>query len=342
MYSFSNENNDMNLRNEQIDIYTQLKLIYQKISKLEDSNNNLSQLLNDEISQRQILEKHSTTSIDAFSGQLNILKNNYDKIEEVLIENISKMKEDIKFKNNEEKENKIVSNTEEIIKKEFCQYRKELNKIENLENKINSINKENKKNLKEINDKIDIINNEIRPLKDIQKKNKNNYQKLKEEFQQNINSNQNFLNQVNNILLDFKKNMDIYNSSYIKFSSELKKLHQNVTLDKENNNIKINEMEEELNIFIDNKSQEWESFENHLIGEYEKFINFIQNKVEEHNEEMKKLCDYNSEDINLIKEKMNVFQEANNKLRIDIFKGLNESQDFFEKKYNSIITLINK
>ena len=342
MYSFSNENNDMNLRNEQIDIYTQLKLIYQKISKLEDSNNNLSQLLNDEISQRQILEKHSTTSIDAFSGQLNILKNNYDKIEEILIENISKMKEDIKFKNNEEKENKIVSNTEEIIKKEFCQYRKELNKIENLENKINSINKENKKNLKEINDKIDIINNEIRPLKDIQKKNKNNYQKLKEEFQQNLNSNQNFLNQVNNILLDFKKNMDIYNSSYIKFSSELKKLHQSVTLDKENNNIKINEMEEELNIFIDIKGQEWESFENHLIGEYEKFINFIQNKAEEHNEEMKKLCDYNSEDINLIKEKMNVFQEANNKLRIDIFKGLNESQDFFEKKYNSIITLINK
>ena len=148
MYSFSNENNNIQLSNQQIDIYTQIRLILQKIAKLEDSNNNLSQLLNDEISQRQILEKHSTTSIDAFSGQLNILKNNYEKIEEVLIENLSKMKEDIKSKNKEKIENENTNNNynEEIIKKEFAKYNKELNKIENLENKINTINKENKKN----------------------------------------------------------------------------------------------------------------------------------------------------------------------------------------------------
>ena len=344
MYSFSNENNNIQLSNQQIDIYTQIRLILQKIAKLEDSNNNLSQLLNDEISQRQILEKHSTTSIDAFSGQLNILKNNYEKIEEVLIENLSKMKEDIKSKNKEKVENENTNNNynEEIIKKEFAKYNKELNKIENLENKINTINKENKKNVKELRDKIDVINNEIKPLKDFQKKSKNNYQKLKEEFQQNLNSNQNFLNEVNNILLDFKKNMDIYNSSYNKYTAEFKKLHQNIIVDRENNNLKITQLEEELNIFITEKSQEWDNFENHLLGEYEKFISFIQNKVEEYNEGMKKIVDYNGEDINLIKEKMNVFQESNNKMRIDIFKGLNESQDFFEKKYNSIISLINK
>ena len=44
----------------------------------------------------------------------------------------------------------------------------------------------------------------------------------------------------------------------------------------------------------------------------------------------------------IVKEKINLFQEDNNKMRIDIFKGLNESQDFFEKKYNSILSLINK
>ena len=259
-----------------------------------------------------------------------------------MIENLSKMKEDIKSTNNEKNENKNMNNPEEFIKKEFGQYRKELNKIDNLENKINMINKENKKNMKEMNDKIDIINNEIRPLKDLQKKNKINFQKLKEEFQQNLNNNQNFLNEVNNILLDFKKNMDVYNSSYNKYNAELKKLHQSVLGDKENNNIKINEMEEGLNLFIEEKSHEWENFENHLLGEYQKFINFIQNKTEEYNEGMKKLVDYNGEDVNLIKEKINIFQDSNNKLRIDIFKGLNEAQDFFEKKYNSILALINK
>ena len=342
MYSFPKETNNIQLDNQQMDIYTQIQIMYQKIIKLEESNNNLTQLLNDEISQRQILEKHSTTSIDAFSGQLNILKNNYDKIEEILVENISKMKEDTNTKNKNKNENMNNNHIEELIKKEFMQYKNELNKIDIIENKINTANKENKKNLKEINEKIEIINNEIKPLKDFQKKNKNNYQKLKEEFQINLNNNQNFLNEVNNILLDFKKNMDMYNSTYNKFCTDMKKLHQGVLLDKDNNNKKIEEMEEEINLYITEKSQEYENFENHLLGEYDKFIKFIQNKVEEYNEGMKKLVDYNGEDVNLIKEKMNIFQEDNNKLRIDIFKGINESQDFFEKKYNSLLSLINK
>ena len=338
MYSLSNETNNIQTQfgNQQMDIYTQLQIVFQKISKLEDSQNNLAQLLNDEISQRQILEKHSTTSIDAFSGQLNILKNNYDKIEEIFVENLSKMNTEAKPKKNE-------NETDELIKNEFAQFKNELSKIDNLENKINLINKENKKNVKEINEKIEnVIINEIKPIKDTQKKNKNNYQKLKEEFQINVNNNQNYLNEVNNILLDFKKNMDTYNSSYNKFSADLKKLHQSVLTDKENNNMKIKELDEEMGVFFTEKSREYENFENHLLGEYEKFINFIKDKVEEYNEGMKKLVNYNGEDINLIKEKINLFQEDNNKMRIDIFKGLNESQDFFEKKYNSILSLINK
>ena len=334
MYSLQNESNNIQFGNQQMDIYTQMQLIFQKLSKLEDSQNNLSQLINDEISQRQILEKHSTTSIDAFSGQLNILKNNYDKIEEILIENLSKMKEDIKPK----KENA----NDELIKKELIQYKNELSRIDGMENKINVINKEQKKIVKELNEKIENISNEIKGIKDIQKKNKNNFQKIKEEMQINLNNNQNYLNEVNNILLDFKKNMDTYNSSYNKFSSELKKLHQNVLADKENNNIKLKEFDEEMGVFFTEKSQEYENFENHLLGEYEKFINFIKDKIEEYNEGMKKIVNYNGEDINLIKEKINLFHEDNNKMRIDIFKGLNESQDFFEKKYNSILSLINK
>ena len=212
MYSFPKETNNMQLDNQQMDIYTQIQIMYQKIIKLEDSNNNLTQLLNDEISQRQILEKHSTTSIDAFSGQLNILKNNYDKIEELLVENISKKNEDSNTKS--QKENLNNNYMEELIKKEFMQYKNELNKIDIIENKINAMNKENKKNLKEINEKIESINNEIKPLKDFQKKNKNNYQKLKEEFQINLNNNQNFLNEVNNIKINYSHYTSRFQKKY--------------------------------------------------------------------------------------------------------------------------------
>ena len=352
MYSTPNEKHNYHLNNSQLDIITQIQILTQKISNLEDSHNNLSQLLNDEISQRQNLEKHSITSLDAFSGQLNILKNNYDKIEEVLVENISKIKEEIKMgspqKNKNKNEAKSINNNylEEILKKEFIQYRTELNnnasKIELIENQINISNKDHQQNLNEINKKIDNYYNELRQIKDFQKQSKLSFQNIKEEFQKNLNNNQNFLNDVNSIIIDFKKNMDLYNTSYSKYINEIKKLHENVFIDKENNNRKIEETQKVINAYVNDRNQEWDNFENHLLNEYDKFVNFIQMKFEELNEGVKKLIDYNGEDINLMKEKMDLFQEANKKLRIDLFKGLNETEDFFEKKYNSILNIINK
>ena len=356
MYSNKKMNFQFNNNNSNLDIITQIQILSQKISRLEESNNNLSQLLNDEISQRQNLEKHSVTSLDAFSSQLNILKNNYDKMEEVLVENISKIKEEVKLsnKNNNNLQQNIYQNNnninndniKDILQKEFIQYRTELNnnfsKIELLENQMNITNKEYQQNLNEINKKVDNYYNELRPIKDYQKKSKTNFINIKEEFQKNLNNNQNFLNDVNSIILDFKKNMDIYNSSYNKYISEIKKLNENVNIDKEKNNNKIINIEKEINDYINERNQELDNFENHLLNEYDKFINFIQMKFEELNEGVKKLVDYNGEDINLIKEKMELFQEANKKLRIDLFKGLNETEDFFEKKYNSILNIINK
>ena len=355
MYTSPNEKINIQLnKNPKFDIITQIQILAQKVSLLEDSNNNLSQLLNDEISQRQNLEKHSVTSLDAFSGQLNILKNNYDKIEEVLVENISKIKEEIKSnKGNKESQKDIFQNNDknnnyikEMLNKEFIQYRTEINnnfsKIEILENQLNITNKEYQQNLNEINKKVDNYYNELRPIKEIQKQSKSNFINIREEFQKNLNNNQNFLNDVNSIIVDFKKNMDIYNSSFNKYITEIKRLQENVNIDKEKNNNKIEELEKGISSYINDRNQELDNFENHLLNEYDKFINFIQIKFEELNDGVKKMVDYNGEDINLMKEKMELFQEANKKLRIDLFKGLNETEDFFEKKYNSILNIINK
>ena len=251
-------------------------------------------------------------------------------------------------KNKNKNEAKSINNNylEEILKKEFIQYRTELNnnasKIELIENQINISNKDHQQNLNEINKKVDNYYNELRQIKDFQKQSKLSFQNIKEEFQKNLNNNQNFLNDVNSIIIDFKKNMDLYNTSYSKYINEIKKLHENVFIDKENNNRKIEETQKVINAYVNDRNQEWDNFENHLLNEYDKFVNFIQMKFEELNEGVKKLIDYNGEDINLMKEKMDLFQEANKKLRIDLFKGLNETEDFFEKKYNSILNIINK
>ena len=69
--------------------------LFQKISKLESSNENLSQLLNNEIIQRQNLEKHTLTTNEAFSGQLNALKSSFAHLGDVINNNMEKLKYDI-------------------------------------------------------------------------------------------------------------------------------------------------------------------------------------------------------------------------------------------------------
>ena len=67
--------------------------LFQKI--LESSNENFSQLLNNEIIQRQNLEKHILTINEAFSDQLNALKGSFDHSGDVINNNMEKLKSDI-------------------------------------------------------------------------------------------------------------------------------------------------------------------------------------------------------------------------------------------------------
>ena len=89
-------------------------------------------------------------------------------------------------------------------------------------------------------------------------------------------------------------------------------------------------------------NKELDSFENHVLNEHKKFIDYIQSNWEEHNSANKKLYDYIIQDIEILKTKNETAEELIKKLRNDVFKSLNDSEDFLEKKYDSIIRLINK
>ena len=57
---------------------------------------------------------------------------------------------------------------------------------------------------------------------------------------------------------------------------------------------------------------------------------------------MKKLFDYTNEDIDILKSKTENLENSLNKLRTDIFKGINETEEFLEKKYDSLLQVVNK
>ena len=140
-----------------------IQKILKKISQLEASNENLIQMLNNEISQRQNLEKHTLNTHEAFSGQLKALKGYYENFDEVINKNIEKFRSD--FNENFRKKNsdliELINNNKnnsqnnlnknynnnnveekfdkikQMINNEFIQYKNELNSI-NVNNEYNS------------------------------------------------------------------------------------------------------------------------------------------------------------------------------------------------------------
>ena len=103
-----------------------------------------------------------------------------------------------------------------------------------------------------------------------------------------------------------------------------------------------NEVNDNNNKKHDYFKKEIEHFENHILSEHDKFIQFIQNHFDEQNNSLKKLFDYNTEDIDLLKARTDNLENSIKKLRTDVFKGINETEEFLEKKYDSIIRIVNK
>ena len=331
------------------DLFSEVQILTKRISTLEMSNDNLSQLLNDEISQRQNLETHTVKSIDAFTSQINILKSNFDQLEKIVIDTIENSKESKKANlnsNNTNSLNENQKNIEEICKKEFIQYRTELNnnvsKIESVEKKVGLVNKECLNNINKINKKVDEFIKESKSFKEFQKQTSFNFQGFKTELKNNIQTNQNVLNDINSIMLDFKRKMDSYNIAFNSYIEKFKSMENSIKLNNDNNNKSLTEIEKDINTLFSEQAKEISNFENHILCEHDKFTAFIQMQFDEFNGNIKKLFDYNSEDMNVMKEKIDIIQEASKKLRVDVFKGINETEDFFDKKFNSLLRIINK
>ena len=126
--------------------------------------------------------------------------------------------------------------------------------------------------------------------------------------------------QKDNSYEQFIKKMD---DIILELSSKMKNIIQ------KNNN----EVNDNNNKKHDYFKKEIEHFENHILSEHDKFIQFIQNHFDEQNNSIKKLFDYNSEDIDILKARTENLENSIKKLRTDVFKGINETEEFLEKKY---------
>lgn len=372
------------------DMGLDIQKIFKKITKLEGTNENLYQIINNEISQRQNLEKHSITSLEAFSGQLNALKSTYDRFEEAVSANMAKNRttilEEVQKKNtnliqlfesnlNAEKINSIQKNPptlndddhsyieknekqidlkfsqiEEMLTNEFKQYRSELNanvvKIECIDKKFTDSFNSMKTDFINLSKEINFVKKDIEQLKSFRKTTVQNFQNFQKDFIKNDEIISQFSNRIDSLISDIESKMRNYDDIFQNHTNNFEIIKNDVfTQFKEmNSNLatKFKSLNDNSNTQLESHNKEIDNFEKHILNEHEKFISFIQNHLEEQNGNMKKLFDYVNDDIDILKGKNDSMENLIKKLRADVFKSINETEDFLQKKYESIFRIVNK
>ena len=307
---------------------------------VEEDNNN-----EDDIKDNKKINDKNNIGDELFKENINYNNHNYsiDSIKSNYL--IQKEKQSPKSPNSP-KTKKI----NELLNKEFSQYRTELNKnyvkLSLLEKKYNGLSEQYYLETKNINDNLKNLNDFIKNSEIFQNNTISNFKNFKDDFEHNVENNKLFISEISKIIEDFQNKLSYYEENYSKMNDQYLMVKNNIdenfkTLMQKLNN-ELNEFHLSMNKQVSEQGQEIENFEKFISQEHEKFVKFIQNHFDESISSIKKLFDFNGDDIKKLNEKIEIIHEIIKKVRNDVFKSLSDSEEFMENKYQSLFRLINK
>ena len=323
-----NNNLNQNLQNENNENYDE------KNNNKEDNKNNDN--------------KNNNIGDELFKENINYINHNYS-IDSIKSNYIVKKENN---KNQKSKPKSIINQKkiEEMMNKEFSQYRTELNKnvvkLSLLEKKYNGLSEQYYKDIKDINDSIKSLNNCQKNFEEFQNNTNLNLKNFKDDFKHNVENNKLFITEISKIIEDFQRKLTFYENNFSKVSEQnimtKNNLDENFKSLAQKINNELNEFHIAINSQVTDQGQEIESFEKYISQEHEKFVKFIQTHFDEQISSIKKLFDFNGDDIKKLNEKIEIIQEIIKKVRNDVFKSISDSEEFMENKYQSLFRLINK
>lgn len=375
-----------------------IQRILQKISNLENSRDSMNQKLTNEINKRQALEKHTITTQEAFSGQLQVLKEASDRYENLLKNSMEKSRlsilEEVQKKNTKllqlvesslnsdkyfrnenpnqiDQGNNINSNyyqntdsqcytskqvddkfedIEKLMENEFNQYRTELNenvlKANFVEKKMYELYEQQQMELNNFKKEMNGIKREISGLMDFKKECNSNFNKYQKDFIKNDNIINQFHIRVDTLINDIESKLgsyeEIYDNQNEIFSQIKKDVYNQINNMNLNSGNNLKQIGDGLIEKMGGYHKEIDNFEEHMLDEHKKFIEYIETHWDEQNAANRKLYDYLNKDVEILKNKNETIESLMKKLRADVFKALNDSEEFLEKKYESIFRLMNK
>ena len=304
----------------------------------------------------------------SFSNEIQgMMKNNIQKIYDDNQENKTKLfstnEEIIKKLNEYEKKNNInkdekylkLQEIDEKIKMleqtTFEQYqnlqKNQLSKSQELTEIKNTINN----NHLLLNDEINIIKNDISFLK--------NEVKLLKTAKVNLCGDMGkILKEIEFVNQRFEKTIKEINNSKIELQSKLNNYESTNRLFEENfSNLKeeflqhldqissqknedINKISEQVFGQIKQMKTDMDKFNLNIIQENQKFIDYSQGQLQEHDNNMKKLFEFTSDDIEVLKKKSDTLENLLKNTRNEMINNINSVEGFLTNRYDSIFKSI--
>ena len=314
-----------------------------EINKIKFNMSNFTQTINDSL--KEYLKKISEEQI---KNSANLSSKN-DEINKKLDE----YKEIIK-KNQEEKSQKKIELEEKIksLEENNTKNYQSMQKNNTLNTQeINNIKNLIKNNNILINDEITLIKkdityikNELQNLKNAKVNTNSDINKIIKEIEyMNINF-EKTINDINNIRIETQTKINNYESANRLFHQDFEEMKERLLthIDDINNINKEDIIKIRDDIFgqIKQMKNDMNQFNLNIIKENQKFIDYNQTQLQEHDDNLKKLFEYTTDDIEVLKKKSDTLENLLKNTRNEMINNINSVEGFLTNRYDSIFKSI--
>ena len=310
-----------------------------EITKMKFNISNFTQTINETL--KETLKKLNDEN-------QNVKSNLNEKNEEIN----KKMDEyELKIKKNQEEKSLKLMELEERIK---LIEENNLNQFQNLQ-KNNMTNMQELNNIKNlvknnnilINDEINIIKkdityikNEIQALTGSKVNMDSDLNKLLKQIEYLNQKFEKTINDLNNTKIEIQTKINNYESANRLFQQNFSDIKENLLshLDEMNNINKedIIKIKDETFDQIKKIKNDMNQFNLNIIKENQKFIDYSQNQLQEHDDNLKKLFELTTDDIEVLKKKSDTLESLLKNTRNEMINNINSVEGFLTNRYDSI------
>ena len=148
------------------------------------------------------------------------------------------------------------------------------------------------------------------------------------------------IKEINNSKIEIQTKLTNYESTNRLFEQNFSDLKEEFLqhLDMINNKKQdeINKIKEEIFGQIKQMKTDMDTFNLNIIQENQKFIDYSQGQLMEHDDNMKKLFEFTSDDIDVLKKKSDTLENLIKNMRNEMINNINSVEGFLTNRYDSI------